>query len=181
MAIYLDYAATAPVDQRVANKMLNYLTIDGNFGNPASHSHIFGWEAEKAVNWAREQVAALLNASPKEIIWTSGATESDNLAIKGSVYVNQRKGKHIITAKTEHKAVLDSCHQLQRQGFEVSYLDPDSNGAISVDKVKAAVRNDTVLISLMYVNNETGIINDIANIGQFTRENNIIFHVDGAY
>ncbi len=180
MAIYLDYAATAPVDQRVADKMLKYLTIDGNFGNPASHSHVFGWEAEKAVNWAREQVAALINASPKEIIWTSGATESDNLAIKGAAHCNQRKGKHIITSKTEHKAVLDSCHQLEREGFEVSYLDPNADGAISLAEVKAAVRDDTVLVSLMYVNNETGIINDIANIGQFTRENHIIFHVDGA-
>ncbi len=180
MAIYLDYAASTPVDQRVAHKMMNYLTIDGNFGNPASHSHNFGWQAEKAVNQAREQVAALINASPKEIVWTSGATESDNLAIKGLAYINQRKGKHIITSKTEHKAVLDTCYQLGRAGFDVTYLDPNADGAISLAEVKGAVRDDTILVSLMYVNNETGIINDIANIGQFTRENNIIFHVDGA-
>ncbi len=180
MAIYLDYAATTPVEQRVAHKMMNYLTIDGNFGNPASHSHDFGWQAEKAVNWAREQVAALINASPKEIVWTSGATESDNLAIKGSVYVNQRKGKHIITSKTEHKAVLDSCHQLQREGFAVTYLDPNTDGAIGLAEVKAAVRDDTILVSLMYVNNETGVVNDIAAIGAFTRQHNIVLHVDGA-
>ncbi len=180
MAIYLDYAATTPVDKRVADKMLNYLTIDGNFGNPASNSHTFGWEAEKAVAWAREQVADLIHANPKEIIWTSGATESDNLAIKGAAYFNQRKGKHIITSKTEHKAVLDTCYYLQRNGFEVTYLDPNPNGEITLDEVKQAVREDTILVSIMYVNNETGIINDIANIGQFTRENNIIFHVDGA-
>ncbi len=180
MAIYLDYAATTPVEQQVAHKMMNYLTIDGNFGNPASHSHHFGWQAEKAVNRAREQVAALINASPKEIIWTSGATESDNLAIKGSAYVNQRKGKHIITSKTEHKAVLDSCHQLQREGFAVTYLDPNADGAIGLAEVKAAVRDDTILVSLMYVNNETGVVNDIAAIGAFTRQHNIVLHVDGA-
>ncbi len=180
MAIYLDYAATAPVDQRVADKMVNYLTIDGNFGNPASRSHTFGWEAEKAVDWAREQVANLINANPKEIIWTSGATESDNLAIKGAAHFNQRKGKHIVTSKTEHKAVLDTCRQLEREGFEVTYLDPNKDGAITLDEVKAAVRDDTILVSIMYVNNETGIVNDIAAIGEFTRENKIVFHVDGA-
>ncbi len=180
MAIYLDYAATAPVDKRVAEKMVNYLTIDGNFGNPASRSHHFGWEAEKAVDWSREQVAALINANPKEIIWTSGATESDNLAIKGAAHFNQRKGKHIITSKTEHKAVLDTCRQLEREGFEVTYLDPNQDGVITLDEVKAAVRDDTTLVSVMYVNNETGIVNDIAAIGQFTRDNKIIFHVDGA-
>ncbi len=180
MSIYLDYAATTPVDKRVADKMINYLTIDGNFGNAASRSHIFGWEAEKAIDWSREQVANLINAGPKEIIWTSGATESDNLAIKGAAHFNQRKGKHIITSKTEHKAVLDTCRQLEREGFEVTYLDPNKDGAITVDEVKAAVRPDTTVISIMYANNETGVINDIANIGQFTRENKIIFHVDGA-
>lgn len=180
MAIYLDYAATAPVDRRVADLMVNYLTIDGNFGNPASRSHAFGWEAEKSIHWAREQVANLINANPKEIIWTSGATESDNLAIKGVAHFNQRKGKHIITSKTEHKAVLDTCSQLVREGFEVTYLEPNPTGAITLDEVKSAVREDTILVSIMYVNNETGIINDIANIGQFTRENQIVFHVDGA-
>lgn len=180
MSIYLDYAATTPVDKRVADKMINYLTIDGNFGNAASRSHIFGWEAEKAIDWSREQVANLINAGPKEIIWTSGATESDNLAIKGAAHFNQRKGKHIITSKTEHKAVLDTCRQLEREGFEVTYLDPNKDGAITVDEVKAAVRPDTTVISIMYANNETGVINDIANIGQFTRESKIIFHVDGA-
>lgn len=180
MAIYLDYAATTPVDKRVADKMINYLTTDGDFGNPASHSHAFGWAAEKAVDTAREQVADLIHASPKEIIWTSGATESDNLAIKGTAYYHQKKGKHIITAKTEHKAVLDTCHWLTRDGFEVTYLDPNVNGEITLEAVKNAVRDDTILVSIMYVNNETGAVNDIANIGQFTRENNIVFHVDGA-
>ncbi|MBS9781096.1 MAG: IscS subfamily cysteine desulfurase [Gammaproteobacteria bacterium] len=160
--------------------MVDYLTIDGNFGNPASRSHTFGWDAEKAVDWAREQVANLINANPKEIIWTSGATESDNLAIKGAAHFNQRKGKHIITSKTEHKAVLDTCRQLEREGFEVTYLDPNKDGAITLDEVKSAVRDDTILVSIMYVNNETGIVNDIAAIGEFTRENKIIFHVDGA-
>lgn len=180
MPIYLDYAATTPVDLRVAEKMQGYLTIDGNFGNPASHSHSIGWAAETAVTWSREQVAKLINASPKEIIWTSGATESNNLAIKGAAHFNQKKGRHIITAKTEHKAVLDPCHALTRQGFEVTYLNPNKDGVITLDEVKAAVRDDTTLISIMYVNNETGIINDIAAIGQFTRANNIVFHVDGA-
>lgn len=180
MAIYLDYAATTPVDQRVADKMVNYLTIDGNFGNPASRSHHFGWDAEKDVDWAREQVANLINAGSKEIIWTSGATESDNLAVKGATLFNQRRGKHIVTSKTEHKAVLDPCRQLERQGFEVTYLDPNEDGAITLAEVKAAVRDDTILVSIMHVNNETGIINDIHAIGAFTRENKIIFHVDGA-
>lgn len=180
MAIYLDYAATTPVDQRVADKMVNYLTIDGNFGNPASRSHHFGWDAEKDVDWAREQVANLINAGSKEIIWTSGATESDNLAVKGAALFNQRRGKHIITSKTEHKAVLDPCRQLEREGFEVTYLDPNEDGAITLAEVKAAVRDDTILVSIMHVNNETGIINDIHAIGAFTRENKIIFHVDGA-
>lgn len=178
--IYLDYAATSPVDVRVAKKMMDYLTPDGIFANAASHSHALGWQAEKAVNWAREQVAALINAGVKEIIWTSGATESDNLAIKGAAQWNQRKGKHIITSKTEHKAVLDTCAFLQKEGFEVTYLDPNGNGAITLNEVKNALRPDTVLVSIMYVNNETGIINDIANIGKFMRQQGIIFHVDGA-
>lgn len=180
MPIYLDYAATTPVDSRVAQKMHDYLTMDGCFGNPASHSHLFGWEAEKAVNWAREQVAHLIHASPKEIIWTSGATESNNLAIKGAAQFHQKKGRHIITSKTEHKAVLDPCHYLSQAGFEVTYLDPDANGIITLETVRAAVRDDTTLVSVMYANNETGTLNDIASIGEFTRANGIVFHVDGA-
>lgn len=180
MPIYLDYAATTPVDPRVAEKMHGYLTLDGNFGNPASHSHVFGWEAEKAVNWAREQVAELIQASPKEIVWTSGATESNNLAIKGTAHFHQKKGKHIITSKTEHKAVLDPCHHLAQSGFDITYLEPNADGAITLDEVKAAVRDDTLLVSIMYANNETGICNDIAAIGEFTRANQIILHVDGA-
>lgn len=180
MPIYLDYAATTPVDSRVAQKMHDYLTMDGCFGNPASHSHLFGWEAEKAVNWAREQVANLIHASPKEIIWTSGATESNNLAIKGAAQFHQKKGRHIITSKTEHKAVLDPCHYLSQAGFEVTYLDPDANGIITLETVRAAVRDDTTLVSVMYANNETGALNDIASIGEFTRANGIVFHVDGA-
>lgn len=180
MPIYLDYAATTPVDSRVAQKMHDYLTMDGCFGNPASHSHLFGWEAEKAVNWAREQVAHLIHASPKEIIWTSGATESNNLAIKGAAQFHQKKGRHIITSKTEHKAVLDPCHYLSQAGFEVTYLDPDANGIITLETVRSAVRDDTTLVSVMYANNETGTLNDIASIGEFTRANGIVFHVDGA-
>ncbi len=178
--IYLDYAATNPVDSRVAEKMMHYLTTEGTFGNAASRSHRFGWEAEQAVEKAREQVASVINASAKEIIWTSGATESDNLALKGAARFNQRRGKHIITSKTEHKAVLDSCRQLEREGFEVTYLDPDENGTITLELVKQAVREDTTVVSIMYVNNETGIINDITAIGAFTREKGIVFHVDAA-
>ncbi|MPV85176.1 IscS subfamily cysteine desulfurase [Ostreibacterium oceani] len=180
MGIYLDYAATTPVDERVAEEMKKYLTIDGNFGNPASRSHQFGWSAEDAVEAARKNVADLINANPKEIIWTSGATESDNLAIKGAAHFNQRRGKHIITAKTEHKAVLDTCRQLEREGFEVTYIDPNPQGIITLDEIKAAVREDTTVVSIMQANNETGTINDIDAIGAFTRENKIIFHVDGA-
>ncbi len=178
--IYLDYAATTPVDPRVAEKMMHHLTIDGVFGNPASNSHAFGHAAEQAVNDARVHVAELIGASPKEIIWTSGATESDNLAIKGVAQFHHKKGNHIITSKTEHKAVLDACAYLARQGFEVTFLDPDDNGTITADAVKAVMRDDTILVSIMYANNETGIINDIHNIGQLTRERGIIFHVDGA-
>lgn len=180
MAIYLDYAATTPVDPRVAEKMMQYLTIDGTFGNAASRSHQFGWSAEEAVDLARQQIADLIHADAKEIVFTSGATESDNLAIKGAAHFNQRKGKHIITSKTEHKAVLDTCRQLEREGFEVTYLDPDENGVITRDLVASALRDDTVLISIMYVNNETGIINEIPAIGALAREHKIVFHVDGA-
>jgi len=178
--IYFDYSATTPVDKRVAEKMCDCLTIEGNFGNPASRSHPFGWSADVAVEQARNDVAALINANPKEIVWTSGATESDNLAIKGVAHFYHKKGKHIITCKTEHKAVLDTCRQLEREGFEVTYLDPETNGLIDLDKLKAAMRDDTILVSIMHVNNEIGVINDITAIGEITRERGIIFHVDAA-
>ncbi len=178
--IYLDYSATTPVDPRVAKLMCEYLTLDGNFGNPASRSHEFGWNAEQAVETARAHVAALINANPKEIIWTSGATESDNLAIKGAAHFYQKKGKHIITCKTEHKAVLDPCRQLEREGFEVTYLTPETNGLIDIEKFKAAIREDTILVSIMHVNNEIGVIQDIKAIGEITRERKIVFHVDAA-
>ncbi len=178
--IYFDYAATTPVDPRVAQKMMQYLTLDGIFGNPASRSHAFGWEADKAVEDAREQVAALINADAKEIVWTSGATESNNLAIKGAAHFNERKGKHIITCKTEHKAVLDTCRQLEREGYEVTYLDPESNGLIDLKKFKAALRPDTSVASIMHVNNETGVIQDIAAMGELCRANKTVFHVDAA-
>ncbi len=180
LPIYLDYSATTPMDRRVADKMAQYLTLDGEFGNPASRSHEFGWKAEKAVDEARQQVASLVNADPREIVWTSGATESDNLAIKGAAHFYRKKGKHIITIKTEHKAVLDTCRQLEREGFEVTYLDPEDNGLIDLDKLRAATTSDTILISVMHVNNEIGVIQDIAAIGEFARENKIIFHVDAA-
>ncbi|MCP4486976.1 MAG: IscS subfamily cysteine desulfurase [Gammaproteobacteria bacterium] len=180
LPIYLDYSATTPTDQRVATKMAEYLTIEGYFGNPASRSHEFGWKAEKAVDLARQQVADLVNADPREIIWTSGATESDNLAIKGAAHFYRKKGNHIITVKTEHKAVLDTCRQLEREGFEVTYLDPEDNGLIDLEALKAAVTDATILISIMHVNNEIGIIQDIASIGELARENKIIFHVDAA-
>ncbi|RKZ78050.1 MAG: IscS subfamily cysteine desulfurase [Candidatus Parabeggiatoa sp. nov. 1] len=178
--IYLDYSATTPVDPRVAEKMMQYLTLQGNFGNPASRSHHFGWEAEKAVEEARAQVAVLVNADPKEIVWTSGATESDNLAIKGVAHFYQKKGKHIITCKTEHKAVLDTCRQLEREGFEVTYLDPEPNGLIELKKLETAIRDDTILVSIMHVNNEIGVIAGIAEIGEMTRARKILFHVDAA-
>jgi cysteine desulfurase len=180
LPIYFDYAATTPVDPRVAEKMIQYLTPEGYYGNPASSSHSFGWAAENAVNDARANVALLLNANPKEIVFTSGATESDNLAIKGVAHFYQKKGKHIITSKTEHKAVLDSCRQLEREGFEVTYLDPEPNGIIKLETIEAAMRDDTILVSIMHVNNETGIIQDIAAIGELCREKGIIFHVDAA-
>ncbi len=178
--IYLDYAATTPVDPRVAEKMMACLTMEGNFGNPASRSHTFGWNAEAAIEEARKQVADLVNADPREIIWTSGATESDNLAIKGVAHFYQKKGRHIVTSKTEHKAVLDSCRQLEREGFEVTYLTPEENGLLDLDKLKAALRDDTVLVSIMHVNNEIGVIQDIAAIGEITRERGILFHCDAA-
>jgi cysteine desulfurase len=178
--IYLDYSATTPVDPRVAEKMMHYLTQQGKFGNPASRSHKFGWEAEEAVDEARKNVAALINADPKEIVWTSGATESDNLAIKGAAHFYQKKGKHIITSKTEHKAVLDTCRQLEREGFEVTYLEPESNGLIDLKKLEAAIRKDTILVSLMHVNNEIGVVTDITEIGEITRAHKVLFHVDAA-
>ncbi len=180
LPIYLDYAATTPMDPRVAQKMAQYLTLDGVFGNPASRSHPFGWKAEEAANEARAQVAALVNANPKEIVWTSGATESDNLAIKGAAHFHQRKGKHIITCKTEHKAVLDTCRQLEREGYEVTYLDPEESGLIDIAKLEAAMRDDTILVSIMHVNNEIGVIQDIGAIGELTRDKGILFHVDAA-
>jgi len=178
LPIYLDYSATTPVDPRVAEKMMPYFTAQ--FGNPASRSHQFGWEAEKAVEEARTQVAALVNANPKEMVWTSGATESDNLAIKGVAHFYHKKGKHIVTSKTEHKAVLDTCRQLEREGFEVTYLAPESNGLIDLKKLEAAIRDDTTLVSLMHVNNEIGMISDIAEIGEMTRARKVLFHVDAA-
>jgi cysteine desulfurase len=180
LPIYLDYSATTPVDPRVAEQMMHYLTLQGKFGNPASRSHKFGWEAEQAVEIAREQVAALINADSKEIIWTSGATESNNLAIKGIAHFYQKKGKHLITAKTEHKAVLDTCRALEKEGFEVTYLDPEPTGLIDLEKLAAAIRPDTILVSLMHVNNEIGVITDIAAVGQLTRSKGVYFHVDAA-
>jgi cysteine desulfurase len=176
----MDYAATTPMDPRVAEKMCTYLTLEGEFGNPASRSHAYGWNAENAVEEARKQVADLVNADSKEIVFTSGATESDNLAIKGAAHFYSGKGKHIITSKTEHKAVLDSCRQLEREGFEVTYLDPESNGLIDLKKLEAAIRPDTILISIMHVNNELGVIQDIEAIGDLARGKGILFHVDAA-
>ena len=176
--IYLDYSATTPVDPRVAEKMIPYLVE--HFGNPASRSHAYGWETERAVEEARAEVAALVNADPKEIIWTSGATESDNLAIKGAAQFYKGKGKHVITVKTEHKAVLDTCRELERVGFEVTYLDVLENGLIDLDVLKAAMRPDTILVSVMFVNNEIGVIQPIAEIGELCREKGVVFHVDAA-
>ncbi|TCK05598.1 IscS subfamily cysteine desulfurase [Marinobacterium mangrovicola] len=180
LPIYLDYSATTPVDPRVAEKMMSCLTPEGNFGNPASRSHMFGWKAEEAVETARRQVADLLGADPREIVWTSGATESDNLAIKGVAHFYQKKGKHIITSKIEHKAVLDTCRQLEREGFEVTYLTPGSDGIITPQMVADALREDTILVSLMHVNNEIGTITDIAAIGELTRSHGVLLHVDAA-
>ncbi|WP_177418171.1 IscS subfamily cysteine desulfurase [endosymbiont of Lamellibrachia barhami] len=180
LPIYMDYSATTPVDPRVAELMCGYLTPDGKFGNPASRSHPFGWSADDAVTLARKQVADLVNADPKEIVWTSGATESDNLAIKGVAHFYKKRGKHIITCKTEHKAVLDTCRQLEREGFEITYLDPEPSGLIDLGKLEAALRDDTILVSIMHVNNEVGVIQDIAAIGEMTRARKILFHVDAA-
>lgn len=180
LPIYLDYSATTPVDPRVAQKMSECLLVDGNFGNPASRSHVFGWKAEEAVENARRQVAELVNADPREIVWTSGATESNNLAIKGVAHFYASKGKHIITSKIEHKAVLDTTRQLEREGFEVTYLEPGEDGLITPLMVEAALREDTVLVSLMHVNNEIGTINDVAAIGELTRSRGVLLHVDAA-
>lgn len=179
--IYLDYAATTPIDENVAKKMMQYMTFDGTFGNPASRSHGFGWQAEEAVETAREQIADLINADPREIVFTSGATESNNLAIKGVAQFYGEKGKHIITSKIEHKAVLDVCRELETQGFEITLLEPEQGtGLITVDMVKNAIREDTILVSLMMVNNELGTLTDVASIGEITREKGIILHVDAA-
>ncbi|HEY6529800.1 MAG TPA: IscS subfamily cysteine desulfurase [Cellvibrionaceae bacterium] len=178
--IYFDYSATTPVDPQVAEAMMKCLTSEGNFGNAASRSHVFGWRAEEAVEHAREQLAQLINADPREIVWTSGATESDNLAIKGVALFNIKRGKHLITSKIEHKAVLDTCRQLEREGFEVTYLEPNAEGIIDPQAVAAAIRPDTTLVSLMHVNNEIGVINDIAAIGAICRERHVHFHVDAA-
>ena len=180
LPIYLDYSATTPVDPRVAAKMSECLTLEANFGNPASRSHRFGWKAEEAVENARRQVADLLGCDPREIVWTSGATEADNLAIKGAAGFHKGKGQHVITSKIEHKAVLDSCRQLEREGFEVTYLEPDKYGLITAETVAAAIRPDTVLVSLMHVNNEIGVVNDIEAIGAVTRAKKVLFHVDAA-
>lgn len=178
LPIYLDYAATTPADPRVASKMMQFLTLDGTFGNPASRSHRFGWQAEEAVDVARNQVAELINADPREIVFTSGATEADNLALKGAAQQHQARGKHIITSQTEHKAVLDSCAQLAREGFDVTFLQPGADGIVTPAMLEAALRDDTVLVSLMHVNNETGVIQDIAALGALCHTRDILFHVD---
>ena len=180
LPIYLDYASTTPVDPRVVAKMQECLSLEGNYGNPASRSHEFGWKAEESVEEARANVASLVNCDHREIVWTSGATESDNLAIKGAARFYRKKGNHIITSKLEHKAVLDSCRQLEREGFEVTYLDPDAKGIIKPEELVKNIKDETILVSLMHVNNEIGVINDIAALGEITRENGIVFHVDAA-
>ena len=178
--VYLDNSATTPVDPRVAEKMMACLTQDGNFGNPASRSHLFGWRAEEAVEEARLQVASLIKADSREIVWTSGATEANNLALKGVAYAYRQKGRHIITSMIEHKAVLDTCKQLEKDGFEVTYLQPDVHGVISPSQVEEALREDTVLVSLMHGNNELGVLTDIASIGRLTRSRGVFLHVDAA-
>ncbi|NJI08083.1 IscS subfamily cysteine desulfurase [Aeromonas veronii] len=178
LPIYLDYSATCPVDPRVAEKMMQCLTMDGLFGNPASRSHRFGWQAEEAVDLARNQVADLIGADPREIVFTSGATESNNLAIKGVAHFYASKGKHIITSKTEHKAVLDTCRQLEREGFEVTYLEPMLNGLFTIEMIENAMRDDTILVSIMHVNNEIGVVQNIAAIGELCRSRKILLHVD---
>ncbi|MGI9297347.1 MAG: IscS subfamily cysteine desulfurase [Gammaproteobacteria bacterium] len=178
--IYFDYSATTPVDGRVAECMARFLTKDGAFGNPASRSHAFGWEAEKAVEEARKNVADLLSADPREIIWTSGATESNNLALKGAAHFNEKKGKHIITVKTEHKAVLDTVRELEREGFTATYLTPEPDGLLDLEKLKAAFRDDTILVSVMWVNNEIGVVQPLAEIAALCRERGAVFHTDAA-
>ena len=178
--IYLDYASTTPVDPRVASKMMQYLTPDGEFGNPASRSHRYGWKADDAVEEARSHVANLVNCDPREIVWTSGATEADNLAIKGVARFYKSKGNHIITSKIEHKAVLDPCRQLEREGFEVTYLDPNDGGVITPEAIKDAMQDNTILVSVMHINNELGTLNDLEEIGKITREAGAFFHVDAA-
>ncbi|OSN03418.1 IscS subfamily cysteine desulfurase [Lonsdalea iberica] len=178
LPIYLDYSATTPVDPRVAEKMMKFLTMDGTFGNAASRSHRYGWQAEEAVDVARNQIADLVGADPREIVFTSGATEADNLAIKGAAAAHQEKGKHIITCVTEHKAVLDPCHQLERDGFDVTYLTPMSNGVIDLNELEAAFRDDTILVSIMHANNEVGVVQDIAAIGDLCHRRGILYHVD---
>src|SRR6056300_721638 len=178
--IYLDYSSTSPVDPRVAAKMAECLTLEANFGNPASRSHLYGWKAEEAVEIARRQVADLINADPREIVWTSGATESDNLAIKGVAHFYHKKGKHIITSKIEHKAVLDATRQLEREGYEVTYLAPNEAGLTTPEMVSAAIREDTILVSVMHANNEIGVVNDVAGIGEICRAAGVLLHVDAA-
>jgi len=178
--IYLDYLSTTPVDPRVAEAMSHCLSMEGTFGNPASRSHVFGWKAEEAVENARADIAELINADPREIVWTSGATESDNLAIKGVAHFYRKRGQHIITSKIEHKAVLDTCRQLEREGFEVTYLEPNEAGLTTPELIKEAIRPDTVLVSVMHANNEIGVVNDIAAIGEVCREAGVLYHVDAA-
>ena len=178
--IYLDYLSTTPVDPRVVAAMTACMSTEGVYGNAASRSHVFGWQAEEAVENARSQVAELINADPREIVWTSGATESDNLAIKGVAHFYHKKGKHIVTSKIEHKAVLDTCRQLEREGYEVTYLDPNEQGLTTPEMVQAALREDTILASVMHANNEIGVVNDIAGIGEICRAAGVLFHVDGA-
>ena len=178
--IYFDYASTTPVDPRVAEKMSECLSTEGKFGNPASRSHKYGWEAEEAIEVARRQVAELVGSDPREIVWTSGATESDNLAIKGVAHFYKSRGKHIVTSKIEHKAVLDTCRHLEREGFEVTYLEPAQDGLISPEEVRSAIREDTTIVSIMHANNEIGVINDIAAIGKICRELGVFYHVDAA-
>ena len=178
--IYFDYSATTPVDPRVADKMMRYLTPQGIFGNPASRSHSFGWDAESAVEEARREVAAAVGADPREIIWTSGATESNNLALKGAAHFHQGRGKHLVTVKTEHKATLDAMRELEREGFEVTYLQPEENGLLDMRKFEAALRDDTIVVSVMWVNNEIGVIQPVAEIGAICRARKIIFHTDAA-
>ena len=180
LPIYLDYSSTTPVDPQVAQKMSECLTNDGNFGNPASRSHSFGWQAEESIENARCQIAELIKADSREIVWTSGATESNNLAIKGAAHFYSKKGKHIITSTIEHKAVLDTCRQLEREGYDITYVKPDSNGLTQPSEIQSAIREDTILVSVMHANNEIGVINNIKEIGEITRSKNIIFHVDGA-